>query len=262
MEHQIASRISQLDLPSVLWVILLVAAPFVGSFIGLLAQRIPRGRGVVFGRSHCDRCGHVLNGFDLVPLASWLWLKGKCRYCGEPIGYFPMFMEVATFAVAAWAATETSGWILAASCLFGWWILLLAVIDWREFLLPDLLTLPLAVVGIAISYGIDRARVLDHLIGAVAGFLVFAALGFIYSKLRKREGLGLGDAKLMAALGAWLSWQALPSVLLFAAVGGLIFVLLLSVLRKPLSSKDPIPFGAFLALAGGLVWLYGPLMAP
>jgi leader peptidase (prepilin peptidase)/N-methyltransferase len=115
--------------------------------------------------------------------------------------------------------------------------------------------------GIAISYAIAPASLADHLIGAFAGFLVFALIALVYRRLRGREGLGLGDAKLMGALGAWVSWQGLPTALLYAAIAGLIFVLLRSAIRRGLAPTDPIPFGTFLALGGWLVWLYGPLIA-
>jgi leader peptidase (prepilin peptidase) / N-methyltransferase len=260
-ELQIAFRINQLLLlmPPIGWLILL-ASPFIGSFLGLLADRIPQSQSVISGRSHCDHCAHALAARDLIPFASWLWLRGRCRYCKEKIGLFAPTMELAALVITIWAASETSGWIFAASCLFGWWLLVLAAIDWRTFLLPDVLTLPLTVMGIAISYAVDPAGLTDHLIGALAGFLVFAALGFVYARLRGREGLGFGDAKLMAALGAWLSWQGLPTVLLLAAMAGLLFVLMRSVLHRRLAPGEPIPFGTFLAFAGWLVWLYGPLM--
>lgn len=167
-------------------------------------------------------------------------------------------MEMAAIGVVIWAATQTPGWVLAASCLLGWWLLVLAAIDWREFLLPDVLTLPLLVAGLAISYAIDPPALADHLIGAAAGFVVFAAIAFVYRRVRGREGLGLGDAKLMAALGAWLAWQGLPSTLLFGAIAALIFVLIRSLAGRRIA--DPIPFGAFLALGGWMVWLYGPLV--
>jgi leader peptidase (prepilin peptidase)/N-methyltransferase len=259
MEHEIALRIARFIANPLAWMIL-AASPFVGSFLGLLAWRIPQSRGVIFGRSECDECHHPLGAADLLPFASWIWLRGRCRYCGHSIGYFPLVMEFAALGIAAWAVTETSVWILAASCLLGWWLLLLAAIDWRTFLLPDVLTLPLAVTGLAVSYAIDPASLAGHLIGAVAGFAVFAAIALGYSRLRGREGLGLGDAKLMGALGAWISWQGLPAALLFASIAGLIFVLLRSAGRHKFSPGDPIPFGVFLALGGWLVWLYGPLI--
>lgn len=168
-------------------------------------------------------------------------------------------MEIAALAVVIWAASVTSNAILVVTCVFGWWLLVLAATDWRDFLLPDALTLPLAVAGIVVSYVIDPTHILDHLIGAFSGFFALALLAYAYARLRGRDGLGLGDAKLMGALGAWLSWQGLPSALLFAAISGLVFVLLRSAVRRPLAATDPIPFGTFLALGGWLVWLYGPL---
>jgi leader peptidase (prepilin peptidase)/N-methyltransferase len=238
----------------------LLVSPFIGSFLGLLAERLPRGQDFVRGRSQCDSCSHRLAVRDLLPVASWLWLRGRCRYCRARIGLFAPIMEIAAFGIALWASTVTSGGILLASCLLGWWLLVLVAIDWNNFLLPDALTLPLALAGIVVSYVIDPVNLPAHLIGALAGFLVLALVAYGYARLRGREGLGLGDAKLMGALGAWLSWQGLPSTLLFAAVAGLLFVLLRSAIRRPLSATDPIAFGAFLALGGWLVWLYGPLV--
>jgi leader peptidase (prepilin peptidase) / N-methyltransferase len=257
-ESNIAFHANEIDLISMTWVIL-AASPFVGSFLGLLAVRIPQHRQVISGRSQCDACGHVLGASDLIPFASWLWLREHCRYCGARIGALPILMELAATGVAIWAATQTSNWVLAASCLFGWWLLVLAVIDWREFLLPDMLTLPLIVAGLAISYALDPAALADHLIGAAAGFAVFAAIAFAYKRLRGHEGLGFGDAKLMAALGAWLGWQGLPTTLLFGAFAALTYVLVRSLAGRRIA--DPIPFGAFLALGGWVVWLYGPLTA-
>jgi leader peptidase (prepilin peptidase)/N-methyltransferase len=111
----------------------------------------------------------------------------------------------------------------------------------------------------AISYAIDPNTLADHLIGAALGFVVFATIAFAYVRLRGFEGLGMGDAKLMAALGAWLGWQGLPTALLFAAFTALAYVLARSLAGRRVT--DPIPFGTFLALGGWLVWMFGPLTA-
>jgi leader peptidase (prepilin peptidase)/N-methyltransferase len=240
-------------------IVLAVVAPFIGSFLGLLAVRLPDRRPVLVARSQCDQCGAVLGARDLVPLASWLWLRGRCRHCGGAIGAFPVLMEMAALAVVLWAVTETSGWVLVASSVFGWLLLALAAIDWRRFLLPDVLTAPLAVFGLAAAWLFDRDGFLDHVIGTAAGFLVFAGIIFLYRRARGRDGLGLGDAKLLGALGAWVAWQGLPSVVLFGAVAGLLGVLALSLSGRRLEATTRIPFGTFLALGGWLVWLYGPL---
>jgi leader peptidase (prepilin peptidase)/N-methyltransferase len=169
-------------------------------------------------------------------------------------------MEAAALALAVWAAFVTSGWIVLASCALGWTLLTLAAIDWRTGYLPDVLTLPLAAAGLGVAYAIEPAAVPGHVIGAVAGFIAFAALSEIYRRLRGRDGLGLGDAKLLAASGAWLSWAGLPTTVLYAAVIGLALVLLRRTRGQAMSATDRLAFGPALAAATWLVWLYGPLV--
>jgi leader peptidase (prepilin peptidase)/N-methyltransferase len=169
-------------------------------------------------------------------------------------------MELGALSVAVWAGIYTSGWVLAASCLLGWILLVLAVIDWRVLLLPDVLTLPLLVIGFAATFLIAPQSWPDHAIGAVAGFVVLALAAWVYRRLRGREGLGLGDAKLLAALGGWVAWQGLPTVLFLGAILGLAFALARAAMHGGLRLSDRLPFGVFLAAAGWLVWLYGPLL--
>jgi leader peptidase (prepilin peptidase) / N-methyltransferase len=237
--------------------VMLLAAPVIGSFLGAMAIRIPEGRPLLWARSQCESCGHVLAARELVPLASFVWLKGRCLMCGAPIGAFSLVMELAAIAVVAWAATlEASTGIFVASCIFGWMLLLLAAIDWRVQLLPDLVTLPLALAGLAASFLLPLGPWRDHAIGAAAGFVALALIAWVYHRLRKREGLGLGDAKLLAAIGAWVGWQALPAVVLAGSVLGLLFALALSLYGLRLRMSDRLPFGVFLSAGGWLVWLY------
>jgi leader peptidase (prepilin peptidase)/N-methyltransferase len=242
-----------------LWLPLILLAPFIGSFLGVLVVRLPAQRPVLAGRSACDRCGATLKPFDLVPLASWLWLRGRCRFCQGAIDPVHPLIEIAAVLVVAWAASVTAGWVLLATCVFGWLLLTLAAIDWRTYLLPDALTVALALAGLIAAWCFDRAAFAGHAIAMIAGFAAFAAIALAYRSLRGREGLGLGDAKLLGALGAWVSWQGLPSVVLFAAIFGLAAALALSLADRALSRTDRIAFGTFLALGGWLVWLYGPL---
>jgi leader peptidase (prepilin peptidase)/N-methyltransferase len=239
--------------------IMVAVAPFIGSFLGVLALRLPEARPVGWARSSCDRCGHVLTARDLVPIASYAFLRGRCRYCRQRIGSFALAMELGSIAVALWAGLETSGWILVASCVLGWTLLLLAVIDWRTQLLPDAVTLPLLAFGLLAAVALNPETWLDRVIGAAAGFAALAFLAMAYARLRGREGLGLGDAKLLAALGAWVSWQGLPTVILWGSVLGLVFALVRAGAGKGLRLSDRLPFGVFLAAGGWLVWLYGPL---
>jgi leader peptidase (prepilin peptidase) / N-methyltransferase len=241
------------------WVWPAIAAPFIGSFLGVVVTRARAPHSILMGRSACDRCGHRLGAADLVPLASWLALRGRCRYCRESIGAFYPLIELAALGVALWSAWLATDWLLWPSCVLGWLLLALAAIDWRCFLLPDFLTLPLMVGGLLLWGEAEPASLAAHIVGAALGFGFVLAIRRAYWLLRRREGIGLGDAKLLAAAGAWVSWEGLPSVLLVASVAALASTLLRCKRGGSISLVDRVPFGAFLCLGTWLVWLYGPL---
>jgi leader peptidase (prepilin peptidase) / N-methyltransferase len=242
------------------WIWPVALAPIVGSFLGVLATRVEAPRAIVFGRSRCDSCGATLVPYELVPLVSWLVLRGRCRACAQPIGFFYPTIELAAVAVALWAASVFSGSLLWVSCVLGWTLLVLAVIDHRHFLLPDFLTLPLIPFGLVVAWAYDPAGFLDHVLGAVAGLAFVVVLREVYRRLRGREGMGLGDAKLLAGSGAFVAWQALPSVILIASLTALAVALFGRLRGANISLGDRMPFGTFLCLATWIVWLYGPLM--
>lgn len=219
----------------------------VGSFVGTLARRVPEDwRGVVAGRSACPSCGTRLGIVDLVPLLSWLLLRRRCRHCGAPISpYYPL-VELTAAGIGATAAVVGDPWL----AVLGWWLLALGLIDLRTGLLPDVLTLPLAALGLALQ------PQLDNLIGAIAGYAVFWIVASAYTRVRRREGLGMGDAKLLAAAGAWLGWEALPSVVLGAASVTLVVAL---AARRDLDATSRVPFGPGLAAA---LWLIAAIGLP
>jgi leader peptidase (prepilin peptidase)/N-methyltransferase len=237
------------------WLFLVLAAPFVGSFLGVLATRLPKAKSFVFGRSACPHCGHQLAVRDLVPILSWIVQRGRCRYCAQGIEWFYPLMEVAALLVAVSAVLVFSDWHLWVSCAFGWALLAIAAIDYRFMLLPDELTLPLIPAGLVVAYLVEPADVWQHVVAAPIGFLTFYAIARLYRRLRGREGLGFGDAKLLAASGAWVSVAGLPSVVLLGAGTALIAVLAARCAGRRLSSHDPLPFGTFLCLGTWLVWL-------
>jgi len=242
------------------WIIPVAAAPFVGSFLALVAVRLPAAEGVVRGRSHCRVCGHRLGVAELIPVASWVALKGRCGTCGAPIEPIYPVVELAAVGVAAWAALTVDGALLWVSILLGWTLLTLAAMDLRSMILADGLTLPLIAGGLATIAVIDPSLLPLHALAAVAGFALMAGIAFAYKRLRGRDGLGGGDAKLMAGAGAWTGLSGLGSVLLTGAVGALALALVSSALgRKRLRAASEIPFGAALAAGLWLTWLYGPL---
>jgi leader peptidase (prepilin peptidase)/N-methyltransferase len=239
------------------WPVLL--APFVGSFLGVLVLRHDRPASILTGRSECPRCGVRLSARDLVPLLSWAAMRGRCRHCGHRVGLFYPAIELAATGIALWAAFEAEGAALWISCGLGWALLALAATDLGYFLLPDFLTLPLAAAGLAVAWTMERDGFEAHLLGAIAGLSFIIALHYLYRTVRRREGIGLGDAKLFAAAGAWVGWIGLPSVMLLAALSGLIFAAAWALRGRRLSGTDRVPLGAFLCLGLWIVWLYGPL---
>jgi leader peptidase (prepilin peptidase)/N-methyltransferase len=195
---------------------------------------------------------------DLVPLLSFAVMRGHCRHCNRAIGWFYPAVELSALAVALWAATASLTpqhlWI---SCLIGWTLLALAWIDVRSFILPDVLTLPLLLAGLGVAMLTAPDDVFWHAVGAAAGYLVLCGVNAIYRMLRGRDGLGLGDAKLLAAAGAWMGVGALSWIVLLAALAGLVFAAAAAAAGRTMRANTVLPFGAFLAAAFWLYWLYG-----
>lgn len=225
-----------------------------GSFIATLVLRWPAVRSIL-GRSQCDGCGRNLGLLDLVPLLSTLWTRGKCRTCGGRIDPFHWRVELGSglIGVTALAAFPgTAGWLWA---LFGWLLLPLALLDSRHFWLPDRLNALLAIAGLLLAGPMLHTLLLDRWIGALAGGLILAAIAWGYRRVRGSDGMGGGDPKLVAAIGAWLGWQALPLLLLLASLGGILWALAQRKGDQPLALRR-VPFGLFLCAAA---WAAVPL---
>ena len=243
-------------LPS--WLAPLLVAPFVGSFLGVLIRRLPDGRPVGWARSACEQCGHSLGAADLVPLASYALRRGRCRYCDAPIGAFHPAIELAAIGVAGWAAlVEPAAARLWADCVLGWGLLALAWIDWQHWRLPDVITLPLLLLGLGATAIEAPAALTAHAGGAALGWAGLLALAAAYRALRGRAGLGGGDAKLLGAGGAWLGWRALPEVAVLGALAGIALALAQAARGRRLHAAMAVPFGPGLALAIWLWRLYG-----
>ncbi len=232
-----------------------LVAPLIGSFLGVVVRRLPEGRSIVRGRSCCEGCGAALAARDLVPLLSWLVAAGRCRRCGRRLGWFYPAIELAALGVALVAVAIDSGVWVWLDCVLGWWLLALGWVDARSWLLPDLLTLPLVGAGLAAAWAFEPEALAGRALGAALGYLALRAVALAYRALRGREGLGAGDAKLLAAAGAWVGARALPQVILLAALAGLVAAGCLRLAGARLGGQSALPFGPFLALATWLVWL-------
>ncbi len=229
-----------------------------GSFLATLVLRWPRGDSLG-GRSRCDSCDAQLSVADLVPLVSFVLARGRCRHCGARIDWRHPAIELAAAMIGAMALLVMPGPAGFSGALLGWMLLALLVLDAENFWLPDALTMPLLGLGLLLG----PATVAERLLGAAIGGGSFLAIALLYKALRGREGLGLGDVKLMAALGAWLSPVLIGPLILLAALMGLVLAGG-NALRKPSADAPPDPakgepqrvaFGACLAAAGFPMWL-------
>jgi len=229
------------------------------SFIGLVSLRWPVGRPIAWSRSACAACGRTLHPLELVPILGFLALRGRCRTCRAPIPRRYLWLELACPLAPLWVAGVKDGWMILIGAGLAWSLLLLALLDGEHFWLPDAVTLPLGVAGLAVALWQGAPDWRDAAIGAATGFAAFWALASGYRRLRGREGLGGGDVRLLGAAGAWVGWLGLPSVLLWASLSGLAFVLAQRARGRALAAEQPIPFGVFLALGLWLTWLHGPL---
>lgn len=233
-----------------------VISPFAGSFLGLLVDRLPRDEPVVIARSACRSCGTALAPHELIPLVSFALARGRCRSCAAPIPRWLPLMEIAALALALLAVVL--GRTPAEIALFAgllWTLLALAAADLMWFRLPDPLTATLLVLALACAYVTGWPPLPLALWGAAIGAGSFLAIRIGYHRLRHREGLGLGDVKLMAGLGAALGPLDLPLMVLTAALCALAAALAGRVTSpEALSATRPMPFGAALAAAGGVIW--------
>ena len=210
-------------------------------------------------RSRCGHCGHPIRWYENIPVLSYLALRGKCSACGTPIGLRYPLVELATGLLFGWCVWRWGwSWTAAAWCLFTAMLVALTLIDWDTTLLPDDLTLPLLWLGlIAATLGLTGVRLSDAVWGAVAGYLSLWLVYWGFKLATGKEGMGFGDFKLFAALGAWFGWEALVPIILMASVIGALVGIgmkLLSALRE----GGVVPFGPFLALGGITAMVLGP----
>ena len=271
-----------LDDPFVFTSLATLLGLFVGSFLNVVIHRLPRMmerdwhaqaaelRGepppaqerfnLATPRSRCPHCGHLITALENIPVVSYVVLRGRCRHCDAQIGRRYPVVELLTAALSGYAAWHF-GFGLAAvgGLLFLWAMIALAFIDIDTQLLPDSLTLPLLWLGLAFNLGTTYAALGSAVIGAMAGYLALWSVYWLFKLATGKEGMGYGDFKLLAAIGAWLGWQMLPlTILLSSLVGALIGIGLIVLARH--GRNVPIPFGPYLAAAGVLALFWGDVL--
>lgn len=243
-----------------LLLLLVVSAPFFGSFISTLLIRLERKKSIlkpIF--STCQNCDQRLLLKHKLPILSYIILKGSCYRCKTPISSIYIMLETGFFISTSLAIlilfNESIDKILFTIFL-AWIFLPLSVFDIQQQRLPDLVTIPLACAGLLQGYFLPYVTFFDCLLGFILGFVLSAVVSILYSKLRGRTGLGWGDVKLIAAVGALIGWQLVPWFIFLASATAMIYVIVQMIIRGGQAGKERIPFGPFLCGCSWLVWIY------
>jgi leader peptidase (prepilin peptidase)/N-methyltransferase len=208
-------------------------------------------------RSRCPHCGHAISALENIPVISYLWLRGRCAGCGKAISARYPLIELTTAVLSGITAWHFGfGWTAGAALTLTWALIALSVIDFDHQLLPDDITLPFLWIGLLLSLFGLFTNSTASIIGAVAGYLSLWSIYILFKLVTGKEGMGYGDFKLLAMLGAWMGWQALPVIILLSSVVGAVLGVIL-VLFRGRDKNIPIPFGPYLAAAGWLSLLWG-----
>jgi leader peptidase (prepilin peptidase)/N-methyltransferase len=208
-------------------------------------------------RSACPHCGHRISALENIPIVSWLFLRGKCSSCKAPISArYPVVEAVTGLLSAVLVWNLGSGWLGLAGLVFTYFLVAMTLIDYDTKTLPDDLTYPLLWLGLLINLNGTIVPLRDAVIGAMAGYVSLWAVYWLFKLVTGKEGMGYGDFKLLAALGAWMGWAMLPTIIILSSlVGALVGISLIVFARR--DRNNPIPFGPYLAAAGMISLLYG-----
>jgi leader peptidase (prepilin peptidase) / N-methyltransferase len=265
--------------PLLLVCLLLIIGLMIGSFINVVAYRLPimmesRWRSeccelleleresseqltLAIPNSHCPHCKAAIKPWQNIPVLSYLMLRGKCGNCGTGISArYPTVELLTGLLTLAPGLYFTAGWPLLGAVCLTWALIALTLIDFDHQLLPDDITLPLLWLGLLFNLWGNYVPITDAVIGAMAGYLALWSVYWLFKLLTGKEGMGYGDFKLLAALGAWLGWQAVPLIILLSSLVGAVIGISL-MLIKGRDKNIPIPFGPYLAIAGYIALLWG-----
>lgn len=232
-----------------------------GSFANVCIYRLPRDKSVVFPASACPRCGRPIRWFDNLPVVSWLILLGRCRGCRNPISpRYPLVESIVGAVFALAMARHPGNWLEAgAEAVFGWALVVLVFTDLDHRILPDQVTIGGCVAGLLFSIGRGQEGIVASLVGLAVGGGLLWGISALYRLLRKQEGMGGGDVKMLAMVGAFLGWTGVALVLVLGSLAGAIVGVGLALAGRPMRSTA-LPFGVFLGLAALVAIYAGPFL--
>jgi len=266
--------------PNIFILIVAILSLFIGSFLNVVIYRLPlmmeqswseecrvylglkphtetEKLNLYLPFSHCPQCKKKIRPWHNIPILSYLWLRGRCAYCNASISIRYPLVEALTCIVSIYVAWKFGfEWSTLAALFFTWICICLTFIDLDYHLLPDQLTLLLLWLGLFVSLFGFFCTSQDAILGAIAGYIIFALTQLIFGWATKKTGMGQGDFKFLAALGAFLGWQTLPLVILLASISGIIIAFTHMLIKRNFKSI-PLPFGPYLAVAGWICLLWG-----
>ena len=224
-----------------------------GSFSNVCIYRLPNNGNVAKGRSFCPNCKNKIRWFDNIPFFSYLFLKGKCRQCSKPISFQYFIVELLSaisfvLIFHIYGASITTLLLLILSIFF----IIIFFIDLKHFIIPNVLTFPLMVIGFLKSFDPNLNQTIfpnyiNSLIGGLFGYLIIWSIIFLYKNIRKKEGMGLGDAKLMAVIGFWFGWISIPFTIFISSTVALI-IIIPSLINQSKKMSSEIPFGPYIII--------------
>ena len=229
-----------------------------GSFANVCIYRLPMNKGVVSGRSFCPKCKKLITWKDNIPIISYLFLNGKCRRCKKKIS--PQYLIVELIAITYFLGIYYLFGISLTTLLFlilGLSFIIIFIIDLKYYIIPNALTFSLMVIGFIKSFDPNLNPIfpnyINSLIGGIFGYLIIWSIIYFYKQVRNKEGMGLGDAKLLSAIGFWFGWISIPFVIFLSSITALLFVIP-SLLKKSKKLSSQIPFGPYIII-GTLIYL-------
>ena len=236
-----------------LYIALFILGSLWGSFSNVCIYRLPNSGNVAKGRSFCPDCKNKIKWFDNIPFFSYLFLKGKCRQCSKPISFQYFIVELLTaisfvLIFHIYGISITTLLLLILSIFF----IIIFFIDLKHFIIPNVLTFPLMVIGFLKSFDPNLNQTIfpnyiNSLIGGLFGYLIIWSIIFLYKNIRKKEGMGLGDAKLMAVIGFWFGWISIPFTIFISSTVALI-IIIPSLINQSKKMSSEIPFGPYIII--------------
>ena len=229
-----------------------------GSFANVCIVRLPKDKGVVGGRSKCPKCKKQIVWYDNIPIISYLFLNGKCRKCNKPISFQYVIVELIS-AISFISIYSIYGLSLTTLllCILSLGFIIIFFIDLEHFIIPDVITFPLMALGFIKSFDPNLNSMFPNyiisIVGGIFGYVIIWAIIYFYKQVRKKEGMGLGDAKLLAVIGFWFGIQSIPFVIFFSSTIALISVVP-ALINKSKKMSSQIPFGPYI-IAGNLLYL-------